>query len=249
MDRNMLIEIATHRAWLIGITCPKEELSARIAGVVVCFGMKQPGLDVAARRSIHLLVKQAIKKKDAMQTHPFPHLPVLPSDPQLLGADRLHFAYRLGGPVGAVDPELLTTLSLYLLQTGKRSTHSSYRSAVPTPPAMTASPFPAAPMDMQEFAMRMMMHAMGGHAPQRDNSMVTILGSPGKRVPLAVADSRANTSSSDRLGDVQLSRSPTPAVLGGSQSKVAEVEQTDRQAALDHDTSATQPTAVVAAGK
>jgi len=138
------------RAWSLGITCPTEKLSARIASIVICLS-EGGSVDAATAKSLLDMVKQNIKDLDKKKKHPFPHMETLPLDPETLAADRKIYSYgKDDGPLGASFT--VAGVEGCLMSMAKRGTHKSLRGPM-TVARSGQSSCSRSPANASEFAM------------------------------------------------------------------------------------------------
>lgn len=178
-DKEALtVNVVCRRAWLVGITCPSEKLSVRLAAIVAAVGMNGDQLSPSSRLSLLVDVKSCLKQMDKDKRHPFPHLPALPASPSDLGPDRLAFAYGSADQVVAgLGDASSAAVDMAVLLSPARKTHATLRAAPPTQvvvqqPAQTGASLqtqtpgqmPAAMQDAFASMMAFFAHA-GGAVP------------------------------------------------------------------------------------
>ena len=127
-DAGSLVGIVCRRAWAVGITCPSEKLSVRMAAIVAAVGMGGVALSASSRLNLLRQVKACVKQLDRDRRHPFPHLLALPAKPSDLGLERLAFAYGSdgAGPTG-LGAESAAAVDAAVMQAPARNTHTALR--------------------------------------------------------------------------------------------------------------------------
>jgi hypothetical protein len=110
------------RAWLVGITCPSEQLKKRLGAIAHVLGGLGLDASVHQKKRVQDKIRMLIKARDARDTHPFPHLQTFPDDPVDLGSDRFQYAgYADSAPYKAT-PALTADIDSFLMDAKVRKT-------------------------------------------------------------------------------------------------------------------------------
>ena len=96
------------RFWTLGLTCPSEPTSFKIAAIIcICDHIA----DASEQESVFLDVKKAIKKLDGLRTYPYEHRVEYPEDLETLPAEVFKYAYPDGlKPIKMNLPELTSVM-------------------------------------------------------------------------------------------------------------------------------------------
>jgi hypothetical protein len=114
------------RAWMAGLTCPRELVKARLGALTQVLGGLATDAGAAERKRIAERVRGNIKRRDAKVDHPFPHMSRFPDDPTSLSDGRFMYAYG-DDPPAVLSVEVVYKINSILSSGGCRTTHRDIR--------------------------------------------------------------------------------------------------------------------------
>jgi hypothetical protein len=117
-----------NRAWLGGITCPKESVKARLGAIAMVLGGLPLDVSAKEKKRIAERVRGVVKRRDAKNTHPFKHLPTLPDRAIDLGEERVQYAYG-GDEMATISDTITDKIDAVLASGAIRKNHRDVRAA------------------------------------------------------------------------------------------------------------------------
>jgi hypothetical protein len=121
-DEEFVCSRVGSRAWLTGLTCPRETVKARLGALAQVLGGLSLDASCKERKRIAERVRSVIKRRDAKTNYPFPHMQHLPDHASQLPDDRLHFAFGDDKPA-TLDPDVTEAINELVRGGGVRTTH------------------------------------------------------------------------------------------------------------------------------
>ena len=117
-----------NRAWLGGITCPKESVKARLGAIAMVLGGLPLDVSVKEKKRIAERVRGVVKRRGAKNTHPLKHLLTLPARVIDLGEERVQYAYG-GDEMATISDTITDKIDAVLASGAIRKNHRDVRAA------------------------------------------------------------------------------------------------------------------------